>query len=622
MVTTSSNLYWAPLKPRIRIFELSDDLYADPIYEYNAFTDTANADNKPIGLGFETSTTNVGQCSLRIEDADQNFNENDYLKGNRIFIEGSKDGSSWQPAFRGLGRGVIQEAYGITGRNLVFIAYNYLIRLNERIVQLNKESSKTGTVYNDTDTTMFTDNLINNILTDDDNYVFSTSEAGGTGKPLSASNITSSPITQWIPKLDVEFNTLSSAIDEVLDYSGGLLTVNFADDQLVLYDPEQVTSATGVFMVTNRANPLADEVNQTMYPLEPYNYHVYYDTDESANRLILPFKSPDSAAAVPHQGEPTPGDVNATAAGTGLGLHANQRWAYKFMAPGSGSLGLIRVCMFTVGNVSFLASNSTRLWIHNEDAVNQRPGIAISGPTIVYPQAADGTYPTGGVGYPSTPQRLLLGMKDHDDMGELLSGKIYWLAVENSQSASLNTTNGLGWIQEVFQSGPANPSQANTNVSTNAGSTWQVSGTSGTPRTFFIAPNQQGSDEINLDWIVMANDRNGEARLGKVERTVTSIPNHIDGLQTIQEYLYPRLYLASKPRFSFDYPSLSMPNRIPKAGDVLCHYDTTMRVGTSSTPVQTSIITNARFEFGQDNDGVLGLRKLGLSTLGLRKGYY
>ena len=65
-----------------------------------------------------------------------------------------------------------------------------------------------------------------------------------------------------------------------------------------------------------------------------------------------------------------------------------------------------------------------------------------------------------------------------------------------------------------------------------------------------------------------------------------------------------------------------MPNRIPKAGDVLCHYDTTMRVGTSSTPVQTSIITNARFEFGQDNDGVLGLRKLGLSTLGLRKGYY
>ena len=95
----------------------------------------------------------------------------------------------------------------------------------------------------------------------------------------------------------------------------------------------------------------------------------------------------------------------------------------------------------------------------------------------------------------------------------------------------------------------------------------------------------------------MANDRNGETKLGKVERTVTSIPNHIDGLQTIQEYLYPRLYLASKPRFSFDYPSLSMPNKIPKAGDVLCHYDTTVKVGTATAPVQTSIITSANFEF-------------------------
>ena len=119
---------------------------------------------------------------------------------------------------------------------------------------------------------------------------FSTSEAGGTGKPLSATNITSSPITQWIPKLDVEFGTLASAIDEILDYSGGLLTVNFANDQLVLYDPEQVTADTGVFMVTNTVNKLADEVNVTMYPLEPYTYSVHYDTDESANRLNHAFQ--------------------------------------------------------------------------------------------------------------------------------------------------------------------------------------------------------------------------------------------------------------------------------------------------------------------------------------------
>ena len=58
-------------------------------------------------------------------------------------------------------------------------------------------------------------------------------------------------------------------------------------------------------------------------------------------------------------------------------------------------------------------------------------------------------------------------------------------------------------------------------------------------RFWNIDPTEAGQPENNLDWIVMANDRNGETKLGKVERTVTSIPNHIDGLQTIQEYLYP-----------------------------------------------------------------------------------
>ena len=79
----------------------------------------------------------------------------------------------------------------------------------------------------------------------------------------------------------------------------------------MLYDPEQVTSATGIFMVTNVVNKLADEVNRTMYPLEPYSYQIYYDTDESASRLILPFKSPDSAPATPHQ-EWTTDQINAT----------------------------------------------------------------------------------------------------------------------------------------------------------------------------------------------------------------------------------------------------------------------------------------------------------------------
>ena len=141
-------------------------------------------------------------------------------------------------------------------------------------------------------------------------------------------------------------------------------------------------------------------------------------------------------------------------------------------------------------------------------------------------------------------------------------------------------------------------------------------------RFYNIPPENYGEPEVNLDWIVMANDRSSQKVLGPVERTVTSIPGHINGLQTIQEYLFPRIYLAAKQRFTFDYPSLTMPNKIPKAGDVLVHYDKILKVGTTTTPIQTSVITNARYEFGQGDDGVLGLRKLGLSTSGIRKGYY
>ena len=620
MVTTSSNGYWAPLKPRIRIYELDDDTYTSPIYSYNAFTDTGSSNNRPIGLSFETSTTNVGQCTLTIEDADQDFNENDYLKGNRIFIEGSKDNVTWQPAFKGLHRGVIQEAYGPTGRNLTFNAYNYLIRLGERIVQLKKKKKKTGTVYNDTDSTMFTDNLINDILTQDENYVFSTSEAGGTGKPLSASNITSSPITQWIPKLDVEYGTLASAIDEILDYSGGLLTVNFANDQLVLYDPEQVTADTGVFMVTNTVNKLADEVNVTMYPLEPYSYSVHYDTDESANRLILPFKHPDSTIATQHK-ENTPDQITATAYPIG-GVNARKLYSFGklwqalfFGIRPSGDPGLIRVVVHTEGNCSSFASNSTRCWIYNDTnpPAASLPTIAISGPMVLYPQKSDGTFPTGGVGYPSSPTNyMVLGMRDGDSCGEMLSDEGYWLVFEST--APQSDTNRITLVTELQGS-------SSWSYSGN-GSTWTAFANTNPLRMWNVPFKDQGKPENNLDWIVMANDRNGETKLGKVERTVTSIPNHIDGLQTIQEYLYPRLYLASKPRFSFDYPSLTMPNKIPKAGDVLCHYDTTVKVGTSTAPVQTSIITSANFEFAQGSDGVLGLRKLGLSTAGLRKGYY
>ena len=140
---------------------------------------------------------------------------------------------------------------------------------------------------------------------------------------------------------------------------------------------------------------------------------------------------------------------------------------------------------------------------------------------------------------------MVLGMRDGDTCGEVLSGNTYWIAVEST--APQSNTNRITLCTEVGSLSGQSTSPD--------GTTWSA-GVNNTPiRTYGIPPLNKGEPEINLDWIVMANDRNAAKRTGMVERTVSSIPDHIDGLQTIQEYLYPRIYTASKPRFTFDYPS-------------------------------------------------------------------
>ena len=143
-------------------------------------------------------------------------------------------------------------------------------------------------------------------------------------------------------------------------------------------------------------------------------------------------------------------------------------------------------------------------------------------------------------------------MRDGDFCGEMLAGQLYWLVFECT--AAQTASNYLGIAAEVNPTNLASRPSHSTSVN---GTTWTVASQANPLRIWNVPFKDQGKPEINLDWIVMANDRNAAKRTGVVERTVSSIPDHIDGLQTIQEYLYPRIYTASKARFTFDYPSLN-----------------------------------------------------------------
>ena len=113
----------------------------------------------------------------------------------------------------------------------------------------------------------------------------------------------------------------------------------------------------------------------------------------------------------------------------------------------------------------------------------------------------------------------------------MLSGQIYWLVVEST--APQTTSNFLVLPVEVKGS-------TSHSWSPN-GTTWATPIVATPIRMWNVPFKDQGVPENNFDWMVMGNDRNGQARLGPVERTVSSIPIILTG------------YRQSKSTFTLGY---------------------------------------------------------------------
>lgn len=619
MVTyTSSATYWAPLKPRIRIYAFNDSTYASPLYSYNPFTDVGES-TKPISLAFDTGTTNVGSFSIEIEDQDSALDPDTYSRGNRVFIDCSKDGSTFQPAFKGLVRGTDQNIYATSGRNLVLNGYSYLIRLNERVLNTIKESSFTGTDYNRTDSNMFTDNLINDLLTTNSNYVYSDDDTA-LYSIFKKTNITSSPITDWIPRLDAQLVTVNDAINSVLEFSNGLIMMNPADDELMLYSPDLITSATSIFLLTNQVNQSADDADYTMYPLEPYKYNVSYDYPDSSSRLIGSIGGAGNPCVSIDTGEDfgslsffltTPGRRNLTI-------------AWHLESP--GALSDLGVVFRHTGDVSFVTSITAKILGFTSQVVL---GDQIGSDFFLY---RDGIVDKP---FPNTPRAGFIVSMAPGATGPTLpaSPTIYHLVLIGPSGQNID--NRVHWSFSADKTSLDNGLYGWTNNA--AATTWSFGGSTTNTGPLSNAILTSGYDLVLTETtcggvsqatvetdpvFAVAQDKNMSARLGVVERVITGIPTHIKTRQTLQEYLFNKLSVAAKPRFTFDFPSVSMPNKMPKAGDICAHVDSMANVGTANSPVQTGVINSVQYDFAQGSDGALGLRKIGLSTTGIKRGSY
>lgn len=642
MVTyTSSSTYWAPLKPRIRIYAFSDSTYSSSLYTYNAFTDVG-VDTKPVSLNFDSETVNVGFFSIEIEDNASSLDPDTYMRGNRVFIECSKDGSTWQPAFKGLVRGTDQNIYATSGRNLVLNGYSYLVRLNERVLNTIKESSLTGSDYNRTDSTMFTNNLINDLLTTDSHYIKSNDDTQ-LYSIFKTANISSSPIVEWIPRLDAQLVTLNDAINSILEFSNGLVMLNPSDDQLMLYTNDLVTSATGIFLITNQMNQTADDADYTMYPLEPYQYNISYDYPDSGSRLIGSIGSGGTGEPCPETELPTTetpatsinndvmfmdADRNAYAIGDDL------TWAAQFKASKT-DMNKLRIKVDNYGDMSASSHMTAQIW--TRPTLLGSPGSQIGSNMTLYKDR------TPGKAFPEfTATGWALGLeKDTPGVSGLTVGTVYYLAVmapNNSQKGLNPDAHYLAWNRTFVAAADHYPLASRQNTQ----GTWDSPTYNGYTSTYdgplcgvyfdfgdIISEEcgGGGASQATIDAdpvFAIAHDRNMSGRIGVVERIMTEIPTHIKKAQTLNEYLFNKLYFAAKPRFTFGFPSVSMCNKLPKAGDIVAHVDSMTNVGTQNGPIQTGVISSVQYSFeqGKGQDDALGLRRLSVSTTGIKRGSY
>jgi hypothetical protein len=624
VVYTGASLYQQPLRPRIKIYAFSDTTYSSPLYSYDPFTDAGSV-NKPVALHFESLTTNAGTFSLEVEDKDSLLDPDLFMRGNRVAIDCSKDGITYNPAFRGLVRSSDQNIYGINGRNLVLSGYSYLIRLSERLLNIVKQSAIVSGSFDRTDSTMFTNNLVNDLLTNDADYIYSSDDTA-LYSVLKTANIIGSPIADWIPKLDAQFVTVANAIDNVLEFSNSLVMVDFSTDQLMLYNPQQVTSATQIFLLTNQMNQLADDADITMYPLQAYKYNVSYDYPDSGSRLIISLKSPNTTSGTAGSGncpavpESTPDSLLQIWTNADYLHQSGSYYAFACQFTPSGApLSKLRLGLTCQGNMS--GKTSTTVQIRTN--VSTAPGSIVSGGTItMYKNDPTTGEPTVGTAFPSsTTNAFAVGMLPNTTGPSLaLDGTTFWMCLVDG--SGMTDTQRIGWIQN---------GTGNSAFSTNGGSSWTNilnSGSGPWDRFDYASAGQAAcggvpsTPAILKDVFAVAHDRSASGRIGIVEKVLSSLPTYIIDLQTSNEYLFNKLYVAGKPRFTFDFPNVSMPNKLPKAGDIVCHVDRLANVGLKTSPVQTGIISQIIYDFAQGSDSVLGLRKLSLSTTGVRRGYY
>lgn len=622
---TGEERYWKPIRPWISVGRLDDPIFAEPLYQYYSQTDTGTV-AKPLSLRFESRTGSAGSFELEIEDSDHTLDVDAFSRGCRVSVIAEKGEIEPMGVWYGVVRSLQEKQYGINGHNVILKGYSILIRNSERIIDFEAISSGRSA------SGMFTMNLIDMLLSDDNVYLFTQNDSD-MWNIIRNEHVSSSNIIRPVPRASAHMSTLSESMNQILEYSDSLIGPEMELRQNVLYNADDAQLSffqdSVIYTLTNRIDLTSDPADTTMYPLSSYTYSYGYDYPVNASRLVA---SIGSSSCNPGSGPSGGGDPSW--------LEGEWQWALELADDSENTTNAIAI-PFVASSASVLDMKLGLTSIGNASFMNYAyvaflTNAVISGVSVPDRFLGTGTgwYPSYRHGVPGTAfpsidtTNFWLGFSSGQNVGTeitLTPGVKYWVALKASGTVYL--ANSIAWIGDNQSASYGYSNDHLVTVSVLTGDS------SGATHAFRI-DYQQGSviggrdcagmpgTEDAMPNFIMGTEMNATNRTGLIEKTLTTLPGSAKDINTLNEYMFDKLYVASKPKFTFTYPALTMPTIPPKAGDILCHFDTKFNVGTKKSAVQTSMITEVVYDFRQDETGALGLTKIALTTSGLKRGSY
>jgi len=565
-------------KLAIPIIRIDDRDRTQTLYSFNPFAGTTAGGvtycNVSLGIN------NQGTFDIEIEDTDLTIDTTQVKAGARVYIQiGKQNGMMTQVL-----SGMIRNAGFTRGceNNLLYSISGFStgIRLNERILDVHTTPTNllsNGVTIDPSDPDFSADNIVDDALDDEsdyypkDTYKSIVEGTGGYGYIDSSTTTQDSDIEDFIPGMEQRYQEIQDVYNQVEEYTGGRTWVDQFDK--IQFQPMMtpLTSNSG-FIITATIDRDNDLASNTMYidADQGYTWVDSIDKGGGYNSSLYGVLPPDPVPDADTGANSNFYSNKTVEVASRIRLPTNPNWR-------------IYAAVEAIGMDNVAAENTvrTRWRLCEDDNGVPKNTNGILGNRYMY---ANQKYNTADGGR----QMIEIMGRGNTDIDV---NKNYWLIF-----SSLNSTPTVYWNWYYFNNGIGTTATAapGTSSDTNGGTGWAI--TQGPQMSLvtgrfksepFVIRDQKAIDERIL-----------------IESNISNFPQQITSKLAAVKYMIGLMYYGARPRRTFSFPSVTMPNNPVFPGDIAYIVDPRFNFSTSGNPVVTGQISDINYQFGGKGAGL------------------